>query len=506
MEDETDQDDSMEEDDENASVAIANGDSHAQRGENNRPAQEKPSDGTSSIFRTSKPVEESDTDSEDDQYEAIDGSSSDESGLEQDNAQITTEDEEDGRDEDDSEDFDDEGVRPRDSTSANRAALRKMMSEEQKIVVKSIAEATKADTAKGQALKQQRKAYDALLNTRIRLQKALIAVNTLPIAQSSETTGGHDSSDQGHGDAYVTAEEVALRLWTQLNSLRAQLQQSFPLSPDSNRKRKRALEQDSSASLSDLAQEMREGEVRASPYRRAVLEKWSAKMRGVTGHGLAASAARRLNNMVKQPTITDVLDEQLSNQDRLVKRTRVPRSCAPLQLRSKVFESEAVYDDADFYQMQLKELIDQRMVESTTGGAASAPGADPSIGSGASPWTAMREAKTRKKVDTRASKGRKLRFTVHDKLQNFMVPDDRSTWGKRQVDELFGSLLGASMRLDDDDDSDDGVDDDDDNDGMEKSERQRQRQREREKGEQQGVRNEERSQTESERLVLFRGR
>lgn len=496
MEDGTDQDDSMEEndDDDDVPVAFLNGDSHAHRGENNQPGQEKPSNETFSNFHTSSYADESDTSSEEDQDEAVDGFSSDQSGLEQDNAQITTEDEEDRGDGDGFEDFDDEGGQPADTASANRAALRKMMGEEQKIVVKSIAEATKADAAKGQALKHQRRGYDALLNTRIRLQKALIAVNTLPVAQSSETAGGHDGSHQGHVDAFVTAEEVALRLWTQLNGLRAQLHQSFPLSPDSNRKRKRVLEEDSPASLNDLAQEMREDEARVSTYRRAVLEKWSAKVRGVTGHGSAASAARRLNNTVKQQTITDILDEQLSNQDRLVKRTRVPRSCAPLQLRSKVFESEAVYDDADFYQMQLKELIDQRMVESTTA-APSATAADPSVG-GASPWTAMREAKTRKKVDTRASKGRKLRFTVHDKLQNFMVPDDRGTWGKRQVDELFGSLLGASMRLDDDDPDDDDDDEHHDDDGMEKREREQR----------QGARNGEARETESEGLVLFRSR
>ena len=60
----------------------------------------------------------------------------------------------------------------------------------------------------------------------------------------------------------------------------------------------------------------------------------------------------------------------------------------------------------------------------------------------------MREAKTKRHVDTRASKDRKMRYTVQEKLQNFMVPEDRGMWGKRQTDELFGSLLGAQMRLD----------------------------------------------------------
>lgn len=60
---------------------------------------------------------------------------------------------------------------------------------------------------------------------------------------------------------------------------------------------------------------------------------------------------------------------------------------------------------------------------------------------------ARREARVKKRVDTKASKGRKLRYTVHEKLQNFMAPEDRGTWGERQVDELFGGLLGRRVGL-----------------------------------------------------------
>lgn len=348
---------------------------------------------------------------------------------------------EDKESEENSEDEEDDAD-PRGMGSASRAELRKMMSEEQKTVVKTIAEATKADAEKGRALKHQRKAYDALLGTRIRLQKALVAVNSMPLAQASEP----DTSAQDDSQVYAAAEEVALRLWTQLSDLRSQLHQALPIS-HSTRKRKRASDP-STPSPSELAQELREDESAASPYHRAILEKWSAKVRGA---GNQTATTSRLNNTIKQPTITDVLNEHLSQPERLMKRTQVPRSCAPLQAQSKVLQHESVeiYDDADFYQLQLKELIDQRMLDSsTTTTTTTAAGGS----GGQNAWTAMREAKTRKKVDTRASKGRKIRYTVHEKLQNFMVADDRGSWGKRQVDELFGSLLGARMQLEEDED------------------------------------------------------
>lgn len=55
-------------------------------------------------------------------------------------------------------------------------------------------------------------------------------------------------------------------------------------------------------------------------------------------------------------------------------------------------------------------------------------------------------------LDTRASKGRKLRYTPHDKIMNFMAPfKPEGSWHDEQVDELFGSLLGQRVQLGEDD-------------------------------------------------------
>ena len=59
----------------------------------------------------------------------------------------------------------------------------------------------------------------------------------------------------------------------------------------------------------------------------------------------------------------------------------------------------------------------------------------------------MRDFKVKKVVDTKASKGRKMRYTVHEKLQNFMAAEDRGGWGERQRGELFASLLGRRVVL-----------------------------------------------------------
>jgi protein AATF/BFR2 len=107
--------------------------------------------------------------------------------------------------------------------------------------------------------------------------------------------------------------------------------------------------------------------------------------------------------------------------------------------------SEKIYDDADFYGLLLKELLENRSNELNANGSASEFVVQ-------APWQVAREAKTKKIVDTKASKGRKLRYTVHEKLQNFMAPEDRGSWGDRQREELFGGLFGRRVGLGEDED------------------------------------------------------
>ena len=55
----------------------------------------------------------------------------------------------------------------------------------------------------------------------------------------------------------------------------------------------------------------------------------------------------------------------------------------------------------------------------------------------------MQGKKKRKQVDRRASKGRKLRYHIQDKLVNFMAPVEQA--GHEIAAQLFGSLFGGSQ-------------------------------------------------------------
>lgn len=53
-------------------------------------------------------------------------------------------------------------------------------------------------------------------------------------------------------------------------------------------------------------------------------------------------------------------------------------------------------------------------------------------------------SKSKRKVDTKASKGRKLRYTVQSKLVNFMAPQEQAHPATDAArDDLFSSLFGA---------------------------------------------------------------
>lgn len=305
-----------------------------------------------------------------------------------------------------------------DDEKARRAELRKIMNEEQSTVVAAISQAVKADAEKGNAVKQQRKTFDSLLNVRIALQKALIATNSM-------TTVEENPAQDTGTEPYQAAEDAALKLWNTLDLIRHEFIQTNT-APKPGQKRKRDI--DASTPSSAIWGRMQDAEVASIDTRRQILEKWWGKVK------TSAPAGGKLIATTAPPSITVAIQDQLSKPAVLEASAR-PRSCAPVQERAGVANDPRVYDDTSFYRLLLNQLVEQRKVDAGPGG------------DGAAAQWAVREVKTRKTVDTKASKGRKMRYTVHEKLQNFMAPEDRTGWEQDAIDRLFGTLLGQKMTL-----------------------------------------------------------
>lgn len=364
--------------------------------------------------------DEDDEDLEGDEDEEISGSEDDEDELEE------------GEDEDDTSDDDDDsaedGDENQESLSDERAELRRLMATDQKSVAATISQAAKADAAKGFAVKQQRVAFDALLNARIKLQKGFTA-----IINSSEISW---ETAEENTDAIKSAESAALALWSTLEDLRLTL--ADVQTKEGAKKRKRPGPVSHITSTESLWQRMQDLESDSQTHRRAVLEKWNHKVRG-TNASLPNAKGKLIAN--SDNSITAVLDAHVATElgERSTKKQRTTES------------SDLVYDDTSFYQTLLRDLVEQRMSSSdaVTNILDSLHLQIPTH-----PTSGMRKDKIRKDVDTKASKGRKMRYNVHEKLQNFMAPEYRSTWTDRARDEFFASLLGktASGLLGEDED------------------------------------------------------
>lgn len=93
-----------------------------------------------------------------------------------------------------------------------------------------------------------------------------------------------------------------------------------------------------------------------------------------------------------------------------------------------------IFDDSEFYHQLLRELIEYKSNTSEN---------QSEITQKFIELQKVRN-KMKKKVDTRASKGRKIRYIVHNKLVNYMPPKDTSDWTDEAKTELYQSLFGMA--------------------------------------------------------------
>merc|ERR1711881_347325 len=117
------------------------------------------------------------------------------------------------------------------------------------------------------------------------------------------------------------------------------------------------------------------------------------------------------------------------------KRTQVSRLESDIldqePAASEKMENENIFDDSDFYHHLLREIIEKKTAVNSEEGQ---------VGQH---WLQIQKlrSKLKKKVDTRASKGRKVRYDVHTKLVNFMAPISQpNQMNDSAKNELFSSL------------------------------------------------------------------
>lgn len=324
----------------------------------------------------------------------------------------------------------------------------------------ALARRAAAEAAKGEAVDAQQRVWGRALEARILLQRALAGANRLPRPAPFGSLKGTEEEDWLAAEAAGVADSaagLAAALWGTAEALLASavaargtgdLPPPGPWSPleeesPSSKQRKRR--------RSDWLWERGEAAMAASaPFRDAALDRWHRKAALLGGGKAGAGLGLRA---LGQPPSAQVA-AAMADAARLLDRARLPVHAAPRRVACDVpptrvacgggentDDDEAAgqpstttardpdtYDDGEFYSQLLKEFV-----EAASGGAA---------GGGLAGARAGAAARRRKTVDRRASKGRKLRFDVHEKLVGFMAPDDRAGTPPL-ARQLAGALFGG---------------------------------------------------------------
>ncbi|XP_062448385.1 protein AATF isoform X2 [Rhea pennata] len=316
------------------------------------------------------------------------------------------------------------------------------------------------EVEKGKAVKNQLALWDQLLEGRIKMQKVLLTANRLPQPDTFPTfkKEGGQEFDNAVKNGYK-ALKALLRV---LVDLQDELLYQYPGTRHLVDGKQSKIESDDEILSSndeekgDEAQKKRRSLLKRKlkmedysefvakrfadfrTYRNSVLQKWHDKTKlasGKMGKGFGAF----------ERSILTQIDHIMMDKERLLRRTQTKRSVyrvlgkqeqeshpvpESLPENSEVLPQtdsnrhlkdidEEIFDDDDFYHQLLRELIERKT-------SSLDPNDQVAMGR---QWLAIQKlrSKIKKKVDRKASKGRKIRYHVHSKLVSFMAPIDHCT-------------------------------------------------------------------------------
>lgn len=321
--------------------------------------------------------------------------------------------------------------------TAPKTDIAALLAAERKHIVQRLSLSTTTDALKGYSIHKQQKLFDSLIEARMKIQKSLINANTLPSKKMKEFAPSSST--------YKEAEEACYSLLDSILRLRSQLSKADHISSDKvGHPKKRKLEEYVKATAKHDAA--------LGQYRLTVLNKWSSKIQTSSGlRALNDGKFKAIHQSAEQQVANHLMDKE-----RLIKRTKINRAqILPLGYEEEVEsdkneeleevnrksrgEMEHIFDDGDFYRILLNDLVDKKIHTS-----------NPTTGLNMA--LTARPAKLKNLVDTRASKGRKLRYHVQEAIANFDAPRGGWQWNDDQIDEFFASLLGQKVNMNEEDD------------------------------------------------------
>lgn len=404
-------------------------------------------------------------DIEDDNFDENESIVSKDSGANVDDEDDNTSNDDDD-DGDDESDFDGGDMFPDSNEDDDKSPTKSTTNETSSIIKPST---TTGDLQKGYAVQNQLKIWEKLLEMRIHTQKILTKANSMPISEKFQNLC---TADQSFADLAQTTSANVTNLLEKMCEMQQLLVKQYPDTKQLAVKRK------SSTAINDddelpskcerISNDLQKSFEQYTDYRDATITKWHDRTKVLTPglkssktnpfnvvqsiRGILANRQELIRKTQQHKGGYELFDQQAATADECPAATSskntegLPTSSSntadnetPTQSQEKTeLYCTEIYDDTDFYHTQLRELIEFKANTSNN------------MGDMTKQFIELQKLrnKIKKVVDTRASKGRKIRYAVHNKMVNFMAQNnDDTNWTDEAKDELFSSLFGAKTQL-----------------------------------------------------------
>lgn len=314
--------------------------------------------------------------------------------------------------------------------------------EEEDNLLKSLKEHGDEDLRKGQAVRNQQALWDKALEMRICLQKVFSSCNQLPQASvRSYFCKSDDNIDRAYSELASSAHKTLDCL---LDLQEVLIEKNSAISEAFENGNIKSGNEDCKNNI--LSSEMDTDWARINtlhtrivPFRNHSVDKWHRKTQLSAGAAAIKNKLRAFNQ-----SITQQVSAYMRDPTSMIKRMQQMRSSvhvlgdspqAPVVEKTEISKRHSqevnedgdpeLLDDSEFYQLLLQEFL-----EST----------DPtSLGTNIHSMKKIKNKK-RKAVDRRASKSRKIRYNVHEKIVNFMAPEPMVL--PPMAPKLFSNLFG----------------------------------------------------------------
>ncbi|KFZ59683.1 Protein AATF, partial [Antrostomus carolinensis] len=322
------------------------------------------------------------------------------------------------------------------------------------------------EVEKGKAVKNQLAIWDQILEGRIKIQKALVTANRLPQPDTYPVfrkEGGQefDNAVKNCCKALEAMLKVLVDVQDELlyqypgtrhlvdgKQSKTESDDEIPSSTDEEQvdkaqEKRRSLPK-RKLKMDDYPEFIAKRYADFRTYRNNTLQKWYEKTKLASGKMGKASLWLCGFGAFERSILTQI-DHIMMDKERLLRRTQTKRSVYTVlgkqeQESQPVPESlpensevlpqsdsnrhlkdidEEIFDDDDFYHQLLREYIERKTTSLD-------PNDQVAMGR---QWLAIQKlrSKIKKKVDRKASKGRRIRYHVHSKLVSFMAPIDHCT-------------------------------------------------------------------------------